>query len=79
MKPNVEFSFDACRFLGISIQEFSRAQHLPTKRTKVMNLSNDIIAITLQHRSVGAVTPFGIYSFTTMTMTSWTGGAAGVH
>jgi hypothetical protein len=45
----------------------------------MMNMSNDILAITLQHRTVGAVTPFGIYSGTTMTMTSWTGGAAGVH
>ncbi len=43
-----------------------------------MNQSNDIPAITIQHRSFGAVTPFGMYSFTTMTMTSWTGGAFGV-
>ncbi|MBO6798461.1 hypothetical protein [Maricaulis sp.] len=74
----MEFSFDASRFLGISIWEVSRAQHSPTKRMREMHLSNDILAITLQHRSVGAVTPFGIYSFTTMTMTSWTGGADGV-
>ena len=45
-----------------------------------MKLSNDILAITLQHRVTGAVTPFGIYSFTTTTMmTSWTGGAVGVN